>query len=219
MTALLWLVVSFFARSPHYSMNVDMIDASHYNVTVVDLTTNKVVAQPQLDITAKEIATSESDVDDLHFRIMIHPRGAELTAQLEVAKAEEVVDSMRMMWTTSPHPRIVGGVIGGVLPPGVYRVGGDVKAPVVLHRVEPMYTDEARKARVSGIVIVQAIIDKSGNVRDVQVLKPLPFGLDQAAVDAVKQWKFAPATRNGEPVDVIFNLTVSFSVTGGHPQQ
>ena len=92
------------------------------------------------------------------------------------------------------------------------RVGGDVKAPTVISRVEPHYPEVARKARVAGIVIVECIIDKNGNVRDVKVLKPLPFGLDQAAAEAVQKWKFRPGTLNGQPVDVIFNLTVNFKL-------
>jgi TonB family protein len=57
--------------------------------------------------------------------------------------------------------------------------------------------------------------DKSGIVRDVKVLKPLPFGLDQAAVDAVRQWRFAPATVNGEPLDVIFQMIIGFPGPAG----
>jgi TonB family protein len=90
------------------------------------------------------------------------------------------------------------------------RVGGDVRAPVVMEKVEPVYTEEARKARIKGIVIVEAVIGRDGLVKNASVLKPLPFGLDQAAVDAVKQWKFKPGTLDGKPVDVIFNLTVNF---------
>ena len=82
-----------------------------------------------------------------------------------------------------------------------YRVGGDVKAPVAIARVEPLYPDEARQARISGIVILETTIDRNGVIRDVRVLKPLPFGLSQAAVDAVKQWSFKPGTKNGEPVE------------------
>ena len=93
-----------------------------------------------------------------------------------------------------------------------YRVGEDVKAPVVIKRVEPRYPEEARANRVSGIVILETVIDRTGAVRDVQVLKPLPFGLDQAAVEAVRQWQFVPGTLDGEPVDVIFNLTVNFKL-------
>jgi TonB family protein len=90
------------------------------------------------------------------------------------------------------------------------RVGGDVRAPIVTERVEPSYTEEARKARINGIVILEVVIGRDGLVKEVSVLKPLPFGLDQAAVDAVKQWRFKPGTLDGKPVDVIFNLTVNF---------
>lgn len=95
-----------------------------------------------------------------------------------------------------------------------YRVGEDVKAPVVINRVEPIYPAEARANRIAGIVVVETVIDRNGKVRDVTVLKPLPYGLDQAAVDAVKQWTFRPGTMDGRPVDVIFNLTVDFRLDG-----
>ena len=95
-----------------------------------------------------------------------------------------------------------------------YRVGGDVKAPVLISRVEPVYPAEAREHGVSGLVIVEAVIDREGKVREVRILKPLPFGVDQAAADAVKQWKFSPGTRNGEPVDVFGILTVQFRSDG-----
>jgi TonB family protein len=94
-----------------------------------------------------------------------------------------------------------------------FRVGGDVKAPVVINRVEPIYTAEALAHRITGIVIVEAIIDRTGHVSNVEVLKPLPFGLDQAAVDAVRKWTFRPGTLNGWPVDVLFNLTISFKLS------
>jgi periplasmic protein TonB len=116
---------------------------------------------------------------------------------------------------------VVGGVIGGELGGQLggqiggtgdmpRRVGGDVKPPQSIRRVEPVYTEIARKARVEGIVIIEAIIDRNGNVTDARILKPLPMGLDQTALDAVKQWKFKPGTLNGQPVPVIYNLTVNF---------
>lgn len=61
-------------------------------------------------------------------------------------------------------------------------------------------------------MILEVIVDKTGKVRDATVLKPLPYGLDKAAVDAVKQWEFQPGTLYGQPVDVILNLTVNFSL-------
>ena len=98
------------------------------------------------------------------------------------------------------------------VPAGPLRVGGDVKAPVAINRVEPDYTDSARKARVSGVVVVEAIIDKNGNVDHVKVIKGLPMGLGEQAETAVRRWKFKPGTLNGKPVDTIFNLTVTFKL-------
>lgn len=95
-------------------------------------------------------------------------------------------------------------------PEGPIQVGGDVQAPVKLHYPQPQYTEIARKARLQGVVIVQAIIDKSGNVTNVKLLKGLGMGLDQAAIDAIKKWKFEPATLHGKPVSVYYNLTVNF---------
>jgi len=97
-------------------------------------------------------------------------------------------------------------------PDGPIRVGGDVTRPEKLSGPSPQYTEIARRARIQGIVIVEAIIDRSGSVTNVRVLKPLPMGLDQAAVEAVQAWKFKPATLNGQPVDVFYNLTVRFEL-------
>ncbi len=95
-------------------------------------------------------------------------------------------------------------------PEGPIHVGGDVQKPEKIVAPQPQYTEIARKARIQGVVIVQAIINKVGNVENVKVLKALPMGLAEEAVKAIKKWKFKPATLNGKPVDVYYNLTVNF---------
>ena len=95
---------------------------------------------------------------------------------------------------------------------GALRIGGNVHPPKLVERVEPKYTAEARKARLSGIVIVEARIDEAGRVTDAMAVKPLPFGLSEAALDAVKQWRFEPGTLDGKPVPVVFNVTVNFKL-------
>lgn len=90
------------------------------------------------------------------------------------------------------------------------RVGGGVKAPVVANRVEPVYPEEYRRIRISGIVILEVAITDKGVVEDVRVLKSVAPDMDMAAVTAVRQWKFEPAQRDGRPVPVLFNLTINF---------
>lgn len=93
-----------------------------------------------------------------------------------------------------------------------YRVEGNVTRPEIISAPRPVYTELARRARVSGTVIVEAIIDEQGDVVNVRVLKGQPMGLDKATVDAVKTWKFKPATLAGKPVKVYYVLTVNFQV-------
>ena len=114
----------------------------------------------------------------------------------------------------------MGGVMGGIVtdtapppPSAPLRVGGDVKAPVVINRVEPSYPEVARKARISGIVIVECIIDRTGAVRDAKVVQSSSKLFEQSALDAVQRWQFSPGTLHGQPLDTIFDLTVKFEIT------
>jgi len=91
------------------------------------------------------------------------------------------------------------------------RVGGDIKEPTKIRDVRPVYPQEAQDARVQGIVIIEAVIDELGSVVDARVLRSVPL-LDEAAVDAVRQWKFTPTLLNNEPVSVIMTVTVNFTL-------
>ncbi len=115
-----------------------------------------------------------------------------------------------------PTDNIVFGIPEGPPPSepsGPIHVGGNMNPPVKISAPQPQYTEIARKARIQGVVIVQAIIDKQGNVTSVKLLKGLPMGLDQATIDAIKRWKFEPATLgDGRPVSVYYTLTVNFQL-------
>jgi protein TonB len=99
-----------------------------------------------------------------------------------------------------------GGGTGG----GIYSVGGNVSAPIPIYKPEPAYSEEARKAKYQGTVVLWIVVDAQGNVHDVRVVKPLGLGLDEKAVETVQTWKFKPATRNGTPVPVRVMVEVSF---------
>jgi len=94
---------------------------------------------------------------------------------------------------------------------GPHRVGGLVEPPRRIRDVRPEYPPIARAAGIAGIVILDAVIDETGVVRDVRVLRPVPL-LDEAAVTAVRQWRFAPTTLNGEPIPVVMTVTVRFDL-------
>lgn len=195
-------------RSQQHSLVVDIISEGHYAVRVIDLKTNETLFSRNLEGIPTE---ATADLRDLHItvRIGIAPYGITTTAEIE--QGDTIIDSLHTVWTLTPHRARLNA-------PGAYRVGGDVRAPVVVKRVEPMYPEEARKDRISGIVIIEVLVDKTGNVKDAVVLKDLPEGLSEAALTAVKQWQFQPATLNGEPVEALFNLTINFKIDSGPPK-
>jgi protein TonB len=91
------------------------------------------------------------------------------------------------------------------------RAIGEIKQPKRIHYVNPVYPEIARQARVEGTVIIEATTDIYGRVQQVKLLKSVPL-LDQAAIDAVKQWVYEPMVINGRPRGVIFVVTVTFSL-------
>ena len=95
---------------------------------------------------------------------------------------------------------------------GPMRVGGEIQQPELIHRVNPVYPELARRARLEGVVVLQAIIDKQGDVKDVEILRGLGLGLDGSAMEAVLQWKYVPTYYNGRPVEVILTVTVIFEL-------
>jgi len=89
------------------------------------------------------------------------------------------------------------------------RVGGVIQPPRKLHEVAPLYPTIAQASGIEGVVILEAVIAEDGSVRDVRALRSIPL-LDQAAIDAVRQWRFSPTLLNGEPVPIVMTVTVSF---------
>jgi len=123
----------------------------------------------------------------------------------------------------------VGGVSGGVLagapppppprPPlpskaAPMRVGGNVQESKLIRRVEPIYPEAARRARVFGMVMLEVKVDENGNVAEVRVVRGHPL-LDEAAINAVKQWKYSPTYLNGEAIPTIATVTLIFQPTEG----
>jgi protein TonB len=117
---------------------------------------------------------------------------------------------------------VVGGVVGGLpeIPPpppppaprGPVRIGGQIQAPTLLHRVEPVYPQVAVDAHLQGMVILEAIVDRDGTVAEVKVLRSANGLLDREALLAVKQWRYSPLVLNGVRERFVLTVTLSFKL-------
>ena len=123
---------------------------------------------------------------------------------------------------------ISGGIVGGIVsaapppppppplpapaPKAPVRIGGQVTAPALLHRVEPVYPDVAAFAHLSGMVILEAVVDTEGCVESVRILRSRHLLLDKAAQDALLQWRYSPLILNGVPSSFVLTVTFNFSV-------
>lgn len=140
-----------------------------------------------------------------------------LTMVAEVALLGAIVIVPLMAADILPTPPSMMAFVAAPPPPPPppptqpVRVGGNIKPPQKVKHVNPVYPPIAQSARVQGIVIIEATIGPSGAVQDAKVLRSIPL-LDQAALDAVRQWQFTPTLLNGVPVPVIMTVTVQFTL-------
>jgi protein TonB len=92
------------------------------------------------------------------------------------------------------------------------RVGGQIKMPTLIRRVEPVYPPMAVSAHLQGVVILEAIVNEEGTVKEVKVLRSVNPVLDREALAAVRQWKYEPVVLNGTPVPFVLTVSLSFSL-------
>ena len=121
---------------------------------------------------------------------------------------------------------VLGGVVGGLpeappppppppppaAPKGPVRIGGQIHPPTLIKRIEPTYPPMAVSAHLQGVVILEAIVDEDGNVKDVKVLRSVNPLLDREALAAVRQWRYSPVVLNGTPVPFILSVSLSFAL-------
>jgi TonB family protein len=199
---------SYHVRSERHELVVNVTPARErfeFDIAIRD-SAGAQLAATQLEGGIGDIVHDTIDAGGERVVINARQRPNEVAAIAEFLQGDVRTEILQSVWSSgAPQPAL------SMSEP--LRVGRDVKAPVAFRKVQPGYPEEARRARVSGIVILEMIIGRDGLLKgDVIVLKPLPNGLTEAAIDAVKQWRFLPGTRNGEPLDVIFNLTVHFKL-------
>lgn len=133
-------------------------------------------------------------------------QGSLAEAERELSRATLGVRAARSTATAASRPPLTGSGGGPIV-----RVGGDVREPRKLQHKDPLYPAEARAAKVSGIVILDALIGTDGTVKDLKIVRGQAL-LNQAALDAVQQWVFTPTMLNGAPVEVMMTVTVNFQL-------
>ena len=101
-----------------------------------------------------------------------------------------------------------GGGTGG----GPYQPGSGISAPLLTREIQATYTDDARRRGIEGDVILENVVRRDGSVGQIRVVRTLGAGLEQRAIDAVRQWRFTPSRRNGEAVDVAVEVAVGFKL-------
>jgi len=154
----------------------------------------------------------------------VNPAAAPVEAPREIKPETGIEQGMKGV-VGGVEGGVVGGVTGGIVgglaeappppppppPPAPVRVGGNIRPPTKTKDVKPTYPAIAQSARVQGVVIIEATIGPNGAVQEAKVLRSIPL-LDQAALDAVRQWQFTPTLLNGVPVPVIMTVTVNFTL-------
>ena len=164
---------------------------------------------------------------------LVSPRAAPVEAPREIVeepRVDEAIEEGVLGGVEGGIPLgVVGGVVGGLatdlpMPPPPpppppapvarepLRIGGDLTTPALIERVAPEYPPLALRARVQGVVILEAVVGRQGRVEDVHVLRSIPL-LDNAAITAVQQWRYSPLLLNGMPERFVLTVSVSFNLS------
>ncbi len=171
---------------------------------------------------ARIIASDDPTVDSAHagaLRMKADFEADPTERARLLQQSEELMQKSRSRM--QPPGTIVGGITGGITagvpdapappPGGAVRVGGNIAQPQKIKDVRPQYPPEAQQARIQGVVILEVVVGADGKVTSANVLRSIPM-LDQAAIDAVRQWEFTPTILNGVAVPVIMTVTVDFNL-------
>ena len=142
--------------------------------------------------------------------------------QLRAAVVEAAKPKLLTVAAQTGPPGSSGGFGPGGVPltisapaDGVYKIGGGVSAPSILYKREPSYSEEARKAKISGNVVLSVVVTPEGVPRDIKVIRTIGYGLDDKAIESVKNWRFKPGMKDGKPVAVMAQIEVSFRLLNG----
>jgi TonB family protein len=170
------------------------------------------VDHPKLAVEPTIVMPQQMKLPDTNMPNLGIPQATQVTLASQGSGAGSGFGSGRGGGIGSGSDGGVGPGSGGGTGGGVYHPGGGISTPKIIYSVEPEFSDEARRAKYQGIVVISLIVDAQGNPQHVRVVRNLGMGLDEKAVEAVKQYKFKPALMQGKPVPVEINIEVNFQL-------
>jgi TonB family protein len=193
-------------RSDRYFVKIDVqrlgATSNQYNVQVFDDSRSHVT---DLKVVTKGDAAEETEsvVNGTRYKARVEPHGEAYLFHFTADDGAEGSDVMHGGFTSAAPSKPAPA-------PTPLRAGRDVKEPAVIRRTEALYTEEAKAASAVGSVVLELLIDKSGFVKQAAVLRPMGYGLTESAVEAAKQWIFAPSMQGRAPVEVVQEVTIEF---------
>ncbi|HUS18855.1 MAG TPA: energy transducer TonB [Terriglobales bacterium] len=150
-----------------------------------------------------KLPTSQTQVGDPLSNVLIASNGTGISSGIGTGSGGGI---------GSGNGRGLGPGSGAGTGGGVFRVGGGVSAPRTIYAPDPEYSEEARKAKYQGVVVLHLIVGPDGRTRDIRPMRTLGMGLDEKAIEAVRAWRFEPAKKDGQPVSVAINVEVNFNL-------
>lgn len=178
-------------------------DSRQYDVQVLDGDSRSHLADLRIVTTGDLPSEAAWTAGAITYRVRLTPFGESSILDFTAVEEGQVIDEMRASFTAAPKPERIAL-------PVTLRTARDVDTPAILHRVEPVYTAEARAAGAAGNVILEVVIDRGGMVQDVTILGPMGHGLTESAIEAIQQWQFAPPMVDGIPVAVVHEIALEF---------
>ena len=193
-------------RSLEYAQTLTLLGMIKQQQSELDINVMRTDVEPLYKHALAIYNRSVVPVDPLELVLPLELEAAALNTIGQVEEAELIKE--RALAIRKEHIREMQS--GEKAMPAAYQIGNGISAPVTVSRTEPAYTEVARFLKIQGKVILRAIVDEQGVPRDVVLLENLGYGLDENALDAVRNWRFKPGMSGGEPVPVIAKLEVDF---------
>lgn len=199
------IVATYYWEKAYKDQGLLPADKYKYILNGIDATDRALALKPDYAdaLTYKNLLLrmrASQETDPVLKQQLIAEADALRNRAIELNQQRPMTGGRRGLGSPSPPP-----------PGGAVRVGNGIKTPTKIKDVVPFYPPQAQAAKVQGVVIIDATIDREGSVSDARVLKSIPL-LDEPALAAVRQWKFTPTIVNGVPVPVIMAVTVKFSI-------